>query len=216
MASSDTASDSTTSSSSVPDLPYVSGFCTRITSHQPPAPYGCDHYTERGQFRLERKCLKTTPLAEAVLMVAPRDAANNETSTKSSGGTCDLRILEVIAGGPRRGVQVVRCMVRQQDVESTPRSSTEFEAVAKIDDPLYYGTSDLHPYLECCVMHKADGHYSREAAAYEAIRKARFPMEGISTPRYFGSWTFQVPHPDPAARKAASGAATPPHQRPVR
>lgn len=215
-ASDDNASDSTTSSSSTPDLPYVPGFCTRITSHQPPAPYGCQHYTERSQPFLGRKCLKTTPLAEAVLMITPRDAANDETSTASSGETCDLRILEVIAGGLQRGAQIVRCMVRRQGAGSPSNSSTEFEAVAKIYDPLYYGISDLHPNFECCIMHKADGHYSREAAAYEAIRKARFPMEGASTPEYFGSWTFQVPHPDPAARKAASGAATPPLQRPVR
>ncbi|KXJ91915.1 hypothetical protein Micbo1qcDRAFT_161960, partial [Microdochium bolleyi] len=54
-------------------------------------------------------------------------------------------------------------------------------------------------------MHKADGDYSREAAVYEALRDARYPTAGVHTPRYYGSWTFSVPHPSPEDHEEGLG-----------
>lgn len=129
-----------------------------------------------------------------------------------------MEITDVIAGGQKRGSQLVRRMIKEWSGHSPSGKESSFEAVAKIFDPLYYGPEKLHPNIDCCAMHRADGDYSREAAAYEALRDAPDPTAGRSTPQYYGSWTFSVPHPTEPGSANSSDLEKKPAQvlRPVR
>jgi hypothetical protein len=61
--------------------------------------------------------------------------------------------------------------------------------VAKIYDPLYYPDVDDYGSKQD-VVSEADGDYSREAVAYEELRKS--PEVAAVTPAFYGTWTMDV------------------------
>lgn len=71
-----------------------------------------------------------------------------------------LTITKVLASGNSRGAQVLLCSIRKPNAEP-------FTAIAKIFDPLYYSSVTDIACSPFEVVDLADGHYSREAAAYE-------------------------------------------------
>lgn len=95
-----------------------------------------------------------------------------------------LTVTKVIASGNSRGAQVLLCSIRKLNAEP-------FIAVAKIFDPLYYPSVTDIACSPIEVVDLADGHYSREAAAYEFLQS--IGQAGSFAPDYFGSWTFSLP-----------------------
>lgn len=162
------ASRSEPSPLDIPGVPYIKAFQTQLVAHFPPDPYGSHQYE---YLPLNVKWLPDVPVAQAVLQIPPSESSSGRQS-KTVGfpdtGTCYMEIVRVIAGGPERGAQLVKSPVTNRSDASVGKTESPFEAVAKIFDPLYYGPNILHPYIDCCAMHRADGDYSREAAAYEA------------------------------------------------
>ena len=122
-----------------------------------------------------------------------------ETAAPSMPKAAQLTITKSLAIGNSRGAQLVVCSI-------TPKTSgaTPFTAVAKVFDPLYYSFSDKLVGMPVDVVRMADQDYSREAVAYEYLRK--MGHTGSFTPKYFGSWTFTLPVSDENKT----------HQRPVR
>lgn len=79
------------------------------------------------------------------------------------------------------GAQLVTC--------SLDDGSEEY--VAKIYDPLYYGSSDrMWSNQPRDVTDEADKDYCREVAAYLKLDET---FGGKQIPKYHGSWTFQMP-----------------------
>ncbi|KAH7013882.1 hypothetical protein EDB80DRAFT_711002 [Ilyonectria destructans] len=91
-----------------------------------------------------------------------------------------LRILDELVCKDGRGSQIVRCCL--DDDESQVY-------VAKIYDALYY--SFTYSSTPVDVTWRADMDYRCEAAAYEDLQKAE--VDGVLVPKYYGSWTFDVP-----------------------
>ncbi|RSL44296.1 hypothetical protein CEP53_011296 [Fusarium sp. AF-6] len=161
-----------------PDFPYHSGLTLKIRPHTPPHPFGLTGYTkgpERQYAAFEEVakvsqsewCLRN-PLAET-----PPHPDATETQT--------LEIVQGIASKDGRGAQIVRCYLGEDKNRSY---------VAKIYDPLYYSYADREFGSPVDVTYMADSHYSREAAAFEDLKAAG--ADGQFTPKYYGSWTFDM------------------------
>jgi hypothetical protein len=141
--------DSDTDSTQQPKLPYVVGYSTIATKHEPPEPlgYGYDYTTEDPPELEERKtmsqleyCLSRPPLGG--------NPISHETKT--------LNVTSIIRTGYNRGAQLV---VVNEDT------------VAEIYDPLYYEYTNEHD-IKQDVVYDADGDYSCEAAAYIELQKS--------------------------------------------
>lgn len=83
-----------------------------------------------------------------------------------------------------RGSQLVSCNLDQE----------KHLRVAKIFDPLYYNFGGGFD-----VAYLADCDYSCEATAYQKICEVK--LDGIYTPEYYGSWTFETRFLDGQRRK---------------
>lgn len=195
----------------IPDCPYIRGFRAQIQPHNPPAPYGthlydgrlpkCDVKNWDGSFARSR--------LHANVQYPPLEPPSHESSAASSQrASSELEIIEVIAGGEDRGAQVVRCKI-----SDAKQPGGSYEAVAKIYDSVYYDVYKYNPEVECCLMHRADRDYSCEAAVYQALDGARHKTAGTFTPRYHGSWTFNLSH---ASSDVVPGQSGDPVERPVR
>ncbi|RSM04250.1 hypothetical protein CDV31_010109 [Fusarium ambrosium] len=161
-----------------PDFPYHSGLTLKIRPHTPPHPFGLTGYTKGPERRYaafeevakvsqSEWCLRN-PLAET-----PPHPNATETQT--------LEIVQGIASKDGRGAQIVRCYLGEDKNRSY---------VAKIYDPLYYSYADREFGSPVDVTYMADSHYSREAAAFEDLKAAG--VDGQFTPKYYGSWTFDM------------------------
>lgn len=104
--------------------------------------------------------------------------------------TAELTITEPIKIGDGRGSQVVACRVFPHEMSGTSQGGF-FEAVARICDPLYYGSmSDTDRNLQEGAF-KADEDYNKEATVYNYL--SANGRGGRYTPIYHGSWTFSLP-----------------------
>lgn len=160
-----------------PPFPYVGGAQLRIRRHVPPLPFGSRHYTGPEprkplpsniytRFQDQYKTPSRLCLAHPPLETPPHPKQTVHT----------LKILDQIACGDTRGPQVVTCRINRQEVVR----------VAKIFDPLYYDfEDDFDP------TYYADSHYSAEATAYSKIHEKG--LDGKFTPKYEGSFTFDMP-----------------------
>ncbi|CAK7215022.1 hypothetical protein SCUCBS95973_002334 [Sporothrix curviconia] len=159
-----------------PELPYRPGCCLSIRRHLPPPPFG-KRYTgeEPARFDDDWKVRRHMKLTDWALQTPPRNGSPPHPDPTVHG----LQILDALACKDGRGAQVVRC-----HLEADP----ERICVAKIYDPFYYN------HLEYDVTWTADHDYSREAAAYEVLRDAK--VDGKIVPKYYGSWTFDLPVPE--------------------
>lgn len=164
-----------------PTCPYLPGFEVEIKAHTPPPPFGGRCYGRGTRPSLPDAWLKSVTQTKLVLTYPPL-----ETAAPSMPMAAQLTITESLAIGCSRGPQLVVCSI-------TPKTSgaTPFTAVAKVFDPLYYSFSDNLVSMPVDVVRMADQDYSREADAYEYLRKVG--QTGLFTPKYFDSWTFNLP-----------------------
>jgi hypothetical protein len=161
-----------------PSLPYVPGAKLRIHRHIPPKPFGRG-YPLRDNERLPvlRRMLRQTTLVDLCLSNPPLEGTIQPEQSR------ELEVIEQLAAEDGRGPQVFVC--RLDDGQET--------YVAKAYDPMYYGFRDpVIPHFPWDVTHEADGDYSREAAAYGQI-EATQGFSGTEVPKYYGSWTFDLP-----------------------
>ncbi|POR37867.1 Uncharacterized protein TPAR_01935 [Tolypocladium paradoxum] len=173
-----------------PDLPYHSGLNLRIRRHVPPPPFGKRVYA-KGSERQESppQLIREVTQSEWCLRHPPADTPLHPDATVHS-----LHVIDEVACEDERGAQVVRCCLDQDEARVY---------VAKIYDPLYYSFGNRGAGSAVDVTWLADQHYSREAAAYEDLKKAG--VDGVLVPEYYGSWTFDMPL-----------LGSPPVMRPVR
>lgn len=156
-----------------PKLPYVAGFKVHMRRHVPPPPFGV-FYSEKGQGRRPLMGLNPPDLTHSEWYLSH---PLQESPPHSDQTVHTLRIVEQIACKESHGPKVVRCSLDEREDQ---------HFVAKIFDPLYY----LYPDD---VSYNVEKDYSFEAAAYEDLERSG--MDGQYTPKYYGSWTFDIPFP---------------------
>ncbi|RSL53798.1 hypothetical protein CEP54_010216 [Fusarium duplospermum] len=174
-----------------PDFPYHSGLTLAIQPHTPPTPFGSTGYTtglERQEAEYEE--IAEFPHSEWCLRYPPAETPPHPYAAE----TQTLEIVQGIACEDGRGAQIVRCHIGGDKDRSY---------VAKIYDPLYYSFEERGFGFPVDVTYRADQDYSREAAAFEDLKANG--ADGRFSPRYYGSWTFDMLLP-----------GTPPVFRPVR
>lgn len=165
-----------------PELPYRHGLCLDIQAHAPPQPFGLGYFKEAAPrpaafwtdldgMTQSDWCFKHPPVDTP----SPPDATIRH-----------LHVLDEVACRDGRGAQIVRCSISDSSDISDSHNGRTY--IAKIFDPLYY------PYVDSNddVTWNADRDYSTEAAAYEHLK--RLTVDGTLTPKYYGSWTFNMAH----------------------
>ncbi|KAG8164209.1 hypothetical protein KVR01_006127 [Diaporthe batatas] len=156
-----------------PNCPYIPGFEVDIRNHVPPPPFGNRLYPSEPRPPINDEWLRSATQTKQVLTYPPL-----ETPPPLQYEVARLTVTKALASGDSRGAQVLVCSIQKPNADP-------FTAVAKIFDPLYYSSvTDI----ACCpieVVDLADGHYSREAAAYEFLQK--LGQTGSFAPEYFGS-----------------------------
>lgn len=160
-----------------PRNPYSKGMELILRRHTANPPYGQGYadYPGLREYADERD-LRTKTLVELCLEHSPMEG-----KTAWDDPPRSLRIVDVIRAKDDGGAQLVICQL-----DDAPE-----EYVAKIYDPLYYGFSDrMWSDQPRDVTDEADKDYCREVAAYLELDEK---FGGKETPRYFGSWTFQLP-----------------------
>lgn len=162
-----------------PDCPYLPGFEVDIRNHVAPPPFGNRLYPSQPRPLITDEWLRPATQTKQVLTYPPL-----ETLPPLQCEVARLTITKVLASGNSRGAQVLLCSIRK-------RNADPFAAVAKIFDPLYYPSVTDIASSPIEVVDLADGHYSREAAAYEFLQS--IGQTGSFAPGYFGSWTFSLP-----------------------
>ncbi|CAG9986295.1 unnamed protein product [Clonostachys byssicola] len=151
---------------------YRPGIVLAITEHIPPEPFRPDFY-DLSWYR------KAAP--EAEVMASGQlgwclKYPQVETQPKEGAQQHSLKILQLISGGYNRRSQVFKCQLDGDE---------EKVYMAKAYDPAFSAEYPLD------VTWAADASYSTEAAAYEDIK--RFGYDGTFSPKYYGSWTFNLP-----------------------
>ncbi|KAK5995184.1 hypothetical protein PT974_03581 [Cladobotryum mycophilum] len=157
-----------------PELPYRNNSVLSIRRHIPPEPFGTLYTQETWRKEVDKHDLYDMTQSELCLQHPPAETAPHSDQTVSS-----LRVVEEIACRDGRGAQVLRCQLNDNNGQ---------DYVAKIYDPLYY---KYGPDVPNDVTWKAESEYSQEAAAYEELVKNE--VAGVYTPKYYGSWTFEMP-----------------------
>jgi serine/threonine protein kinase len=155
-----------------PEFSYTNGLQLTIQRHDPPPPFGGpfdDPQAPFGSGYPKPKVRNERSHTQFCLDNLPL-----ETQAHPSPEEDYLTIVEQVAAEDGRGAQVVLCYSHQSDQH----------LVAKIFDPLYY-VFEFNP------VKQADMHYSREAGAYQQLLE--MGEDGKNTPRYYGSWTFNMP-----------------------
>ncbi|KAL7812383.1 hypothetical protein V8C44DRAFT_349408 [Trichoderma aethiopicum] len=162
-------------------IPYTQPLTLSIQEHSPADPYGHGYLTTDCPTKADHKTLKRhTKLSWCLLNKLARPSKSKHSH--------QLHIISPIACGDDRGAQLVRCHLDQD------RTTTY---VAKIYDPLYYDfvdkeDEDEEGEIPVDVAWLAEHDYRREAAAYAELKRCR--LDGRFTPKYFGSWIFDMPH----------------------
>ncbi|KAH8723466.1 hypothetical protein GQ44DRAFT_561182, partial [Phaeosphaeriaceae sp. PMI808] len=146
-------------------LPYVKGFRMTAVAHKPPEPFDDDYKTPTPQIRGNSD--EQSQLDYCL--------SNSSMEGRIIDGTSqDLIITAIIRTGYSRGAQLVE---------------VNNNRVAKLYDPLYYPRFNDYGGQED-VVRNAIGDYSREAAAYEVLRKS--PTACAVTPTFFGAWSTGI------------------------
>lgn len=169
-----------------PTNPYKKGKILEIRKHTACPPFGADYpyYDGVPEYTPERH-LRGTTLVELCL---DHPAPKGEAATDQERQT--LEILKEIRAGNKSGAQIVVCRF----------SSCQEEVVAKIYDPLYYGFAHrMWSDRPRDVTYEAHMDYCREVAAYSELDGT---LGGKEVPKYYGSWTFQLPLELPGRKPA--------------
>ncbi|CAH0046331.1 unnamed protein product [Clonostachys solani] len=170
---------------------YRRGAVLAITEHVPPVPFRPDYYEPSWY----RKPADGEDVKASGQLGWCLKWPQIETRPKQGAQQHSLMILEVISGGYYRRSQVFKCQLDGDEGRVY---------MAKAYDPAF---SNEYPFD---VTWAADASYSTEAAAYEDIK--RFGYDGQFSPRYHGSWTFNLP----IIKDSSPRAAPCPNTRPVR
>lgn len=168
-----------------PANPYRKGRVIQIRKHSAPKPLGM-HYPHYEGVReaAEERELRLTTLVE---LCVNRPPIGGEAVADEKPQT--LEIVEEIRVKEDGGAQIVVCRF----------SGEQDEVVAKIYDPLYYGFADrMWSDRPRDVTYEADMDYAREVAAYSELDSQ---LGGTDVPKYYGSWTFQLPLDLPDGQK---------------
>ncbi|KAI4712309.1 hypothetical protein J4E89_002575 [Alternaria sp. Ai002NY15] len=147
-----------------PAMPYTVGATFTAHRHIPPAPFGNGYNTPWPPFKTGHFRL---PQLNYCLIRPPIEGC-------TLGESYTLTITDIIRTGSIYGAQVVL---------------VNGDVVAKIYDPLYDDEFDIFDDKRDVVV-LSDGDYSREAAAYDELR--RDPKAQRVVPEYYGSWTIDV------------------------
>ena len=163
-----------------PGLPYRAGFRLSIRRHVPIPPFG-HFFTPKPPARdkAHTKMRPNMTLSKWCLMYPPSASPPHPDPTVSG-----LQIIDEIVCKDGRGAQLVRCRL-----DADP----ERILVAKIFDAFYYHPVHTQSWAADATR-MADSDYSREAGAYEVLRDAG--VDGKVVPKYYGSWTFDLPVPE--------------------
>ncbi|KAH9987337.1 hypothetical protein F4779DRAFT_285812 [Xylariaceae sp. FL0662B] len=160
-----------------PRNPYKRGQSFMIRKHIASPPFGerYPYYAGLREHASERE-LRTKTLVELCLEHPPMKG-----QIVCEDAPRRLHIVEGIRVKDDGGAQLVTCRLADRPDEY----------VAKIYDPLYYGFHDrMWSDQPRDVTWEADHDYCREAAAYLELDGT---FGGKETPKYHGSWTFQMP-----------------------
>ncbi|KIH94763.1 hypothetical protein SPBR_03724 [Sporothrix brasiliensis 5110] len=126
-----------------------------------------------------------------------QDGGQDADAVFDRDGVYTLEIVEEIVARDGHGAQILRCRV--ESVHSSDKPAPESHFVAKIYDAAYY-RDDADWFGD--LSFDADGDYASEGHAYEHL--CTVGANGRYTPRYYGSWTFDLPVP-PKEEDTASG-----------
>lgn len=159
-----------------PKSPYAKGQTLMIRRHTACPPFGQDYPDYPGlREEVYETELRTKTLVELCLEHPPMEGETAQEAPRS------LQITDVIRAKDNGGAQLLICRLEDEPDQ----------LVAKVYDPLYYGFSNrMWSDQPRDVTDEADKDYCREVAAYLELDD-RFG--GKETPKYHGSWTFQVP-----------------------
>jgi len=154
--------------SSETEIPYITGAAFIARRHEPPTTF------EMGYWQQRRRTLPVTDDVSQLDWCLAHPPATGR--THSTEIRC-INILETIRIGENHGAQIVL---------------TADGYVAKLYDPLYYPFQNpSYPEEKVNVTDAADKDYIREAAAYSELLGTS--LEGSIMPRYYGSWTLDIP-----------------------
>ncbi|KAI9932345.1 hypothetical protein ASPWEDRAFT_739380 [Aspergillus wentii DTO 134E9] len=160
-----------------PPVPYLKGWRFTVQSYIPPPPTpvtrGCCRNfkagrEERSQLSPIERCLRNPPL-----------------SGKIGSDTLQLQVIDQLRVGDGSNAQVFTVQV----VTSTPGLALpDQKMVAKVYDPLYFNDEEgyANPFL--CT----NEHYTHEVAAYKLLTD----LQGESIPRFYGSYSLDIPVED--------------------
>ncbi|KAK2606690.1 hypothetical protein N8I77_005421 [Diaporthe amygdali] len=167
-----------------PENPYTKGRSLKLYRHKACAPFGQDYifYDDLRDRVLEEE-LRQKTLVELCLENPPMEGQTVYEDTQN------LEIVEELRVKSDGGAQLVVCHLDDDDQDY----------IAKIYDPMYYGFSNTTwADLPRDVTFKPDMDYCREVAAYEGMDEW---VGGTYIPKFFGSWTFQIPLDLPTGRR---------------
>lgn len=180
------------------DFPYYVGQTFSIRRHLAPPPFGNKYKYAPGMREdtdkwrgplsslttLER-CLRHPPQEHPPDDEAGEDARDDASQDASQDVNqhATLHIVDEIVARVGHGAQILRCCMDDEPPKY----------VAKIYDAAYYDDDGI---FSCDVSLNADKDYTNEVAAYEHLQ--REGANGTYTPKYYGSWTMELPvPPDP-------------------
>jgi len=151
-----------------PPHPYIRGTSFSITRHKPGEPFGYVYVADNRPRPKRAKGLSTMSQYEYCL------------ANPSLGGTtdtehCTIAITDEIRVGDGCGAQIVR---------------VNDDMVAKFYDPVYYPTLDEYCWVIRDVVTDAEEDYRNEANTFEELQGK---FDGTITPKYYGSWTLDLP-----------------------
>ncbi|KAK9429335.1 hypothetical protein V1505DRAFT_357001 [Lipomyces doorenjongii] len=159
---------------SKPFLPYFPGQQLALVSHDPPDPTigSCSL-----NFHAARERESKPPLDRCIL----------HPPLPGSIGTATvyLKIIEAVRLGDNHNAQIAKVQVDRVIRHESNSPPVDTPLIAKFYDPLYFDheQDDADPFL--CV----DRDYSHEVAAYKALSD----LQGSTIPRYYGSYSLELP-----------------------
>jgi serine/threonine protein kinase len=166
-----------------PPLPCVPGQEFWVFSHVPPSPP-----LRQGSFNpvTWKENSEMSPMERCIL----HPPALGQTGTDP----IHLKVVEPIRTGDNHAAQLVTVRILHAPQNLSMALPMNEYLVAKFYDPLYFdhNNDDGDP---CLWVDKA---YTHETAAYEMLR----PLQGTTVPRYYGSYTLELPVPDKEATRS--------------
>ncbi len=159
-----------------PPLPYIVGQEFWIRPHTPPPPMHGDRdlsyegFIERETKHPLERCLLHPPLPGL-----------------TEGALIGVKVVEEVRVGDGHSAQLVTVKIIDVPPQASILLQQNMILVAKFYDPLYFNhkQDDMDPFLA------SDYGYTHETAAYKALES----FQGNKIPKYYGSYTCELPTP---------------------